>query len=114
MTLPIRKGKTIVTRDAAFEALKGQINEQAHKCTAPVKAALGERSDAFIKRSNDASKSFSAKVLPNPVAHIAEESINTAEPISQKAAQVVINTGINLTTNKLVNKTVDWATKHKN
>jgi len=113
MTLPVGKEKTIVTRDDAFEAfMKGQIKEQAHKCTAPVKAALGESSDVSIKRSNDASKSFSAKVLPKPVAHIAQESINAAEPISQKAARVAINTGVNLTTNKLVNKTVDWAKKY--
>lgn len=41
--------------------------------TAPVKTALGERSDASIKRSNDASKGLSVKVLSNPVAHIAQD-----------------------------------------
>ncbi|MGL5264225.1 MAG: hypothetical protein ACRDAI_06620 [Candidatus Rhabdochlamydia sp.] len=113
MTLPVGKGKTIVTRDDAFAALiKGQINAQAHKCTAPAKAALGELSDASIKRSNDASKSFSAKALPKPVAHIAQKSVDAAEPFSQKAARVAINTGIDLTTNKLVNNTVDWVKKH--
>lgn len=112
MTLPLGNGKTIVTRDAAFEALaKEQIKEQAHECTASVKAALGERSDEFIRRSNETSKSFSAKVLPNPVANIAQESIDAAEPISQKAARVAINTGINLTTNQLVDKAVNWVQK---
>lgn len=113
MTLSVERGKTIVTRDPAFVALvKGQVNEQAHKCTTPVKAALEERSDASIKRSNDACKNFSAEILPKPIAHIAQESINAAEPISQKVARIAIHTGINLTTNKLVNKAVDWAMKH--
>lgn len=113
MTLPVGIGKTIVTRDDAFTALmKGQIKEQAHKCTAPVKATLGESSDASIKRSNDASKSFSAQVLPKPVANIVQESIDAAEPISQKAARVAMNTGITIATNEVVNKSVDWVKKN--
>lgn len=118
MPFPIRREaasnkNAIVPENPAFEAfVKGQINEQVDKYTAPVKAALGDRSDASIKRSNDASKNFSAKVLPKSVAHIAQESIDAAEPISQKAARVAINTGIAITTNKAVNKSVDWAKKH--
>lgn len=118
MPFPLRR-EAVRTKDAtvpenpAFEAfVKGQINAQVDNCTAPVKAALGERLDASIKRSNDDSKSFSAKVLPEPIAPIAQESIDAAEPISQKAARSAINTGITIATNKVVNATIDWARNH--
>ncbi|KAG6559609.1 hypothetical protein RHABOEDO_000107 [Candidatus Rhabdochlamydia oedothoracis] len=102
-----------VSRHVGFENfLKEQANTEAKKYTAPAKNALGAYSDASIEKSHSCSKNIFAKTFSSTAADIMAKSIDIAKPISKQAAQTSIHTSIDLTTSALVNKTVNWITKH--
>lgn len=102
-----------ISRHIGFENfLKEQVNTEAKKYTAPAKNALGSYSDSAIEKSQSCSKNISAKTFSSIAADIMAKSIDTAKPISKQAAQISINTSIDLTTSALVNKTINWVKKH--